>query len=57
MGKPQGPSVEHRELYSNIVIIYNMEKNLKNHTYIYMYICIHTHKAESFFYTSETDTL
>ena len=57
MGKPQGPSVEHRELYSNIVIIYNMEKNLKNHTYIYMYICIHTHKAESFCYTSETDTL
>ena len=39
IGKPQGPTVEHRELYSNIVIIYNGKESEKT----YIYICIHPH--------------
>ena len=41
IGKPQGPTVEHRELYSNIVIICNGKESEK--PYIYIYICTHTH--------------
>ena len=36
--KPQGPTVEHRELYSNIVIIYNGKESEKPYIYMYTHI-------------------